>query len=83
MPRQSADKGMGKGKTNKRTMEEREEGIAHRVPTHLPADEPAPEVEELVADSAVESVATESVACDVGDDELAVSSSSRARRPGS
>ena len=37
-----------------------------RVPTPLPADEPAPEVEEHVVDSAAESVATESVAGDVG-----------------
>ena len=45
-----------------------------------PAEEPAPEVEEDVPDSAAESVAAESVAGDFGDDELAASSQSKSKK---
>jgi hypothetical protein len=80
MPRKVADKGKGRGKTSKRTRAKGKEDSPPRLPTPPPAEEPAPEVEEDVADSAAESVAAESVAGDVGDDELAASSQSKSKK---
>ena len=89
MPKKAAAKCKGRGKTSKRTRKEGEEGSPLRVPTpppaDEPADEPAAEVEEDVGDLAAdlvaaESVATESVAGDVGDDELAASSQSKSKK---